>query len=125
FDVAALAGAPVKAGQQRPLAAGIENVGIERTGCDVAAFAPAHIVVGRPHAAPAEASAAAALHADSARVLLRPTHLIGIIPGQRHVVDLRRRIILAGPGLPVVGGDGRPAVVAHHHALIVGGVNPD
>ncbi len=94
---------------------------------DVAALAAAGRVedrVGPSAAAAGPAHRRLARHARRAVVLLRAAHVIGDVAGRRHVVELRRRIVLAGPRLTAVDRDVASAVVGADHPFRVGRVDP-
>ena len=63
---------------------------------------------------------------DGGVVLLRAVDVVGEAVVGGDVVELRGRlVVLSGPALAAVGGDGCAAVVAVDHALGIGGIDPE
>ncbi len=92
-------------------------------GRDVAGLRGGHgAPVGEVHLAPV---AAAADH-DRSGILLRTDDPIGILAGGGHMVDLRDGLgVPETPGTAVIERDADTLVGADHHALAVGGIDPE
>ncbi len=59
-------------------------------------------------------------------VLLRTIHVVGETVVGANCIELGGRLIhLGGPTLASVKGDGGPAIIAVHHALVIFGVDPE
>ena len=112
----------IVAGDDGRVRAGIDDVGIARIGRDVAALAAAHFV---PVLAGDDAVVGPAGDGDGGVVLLRAVDAVGPLVVGGDVIELRGGlVVLLGPGLAAVDGDGDAAVVAVDQALRIGGIDP-
>ena len=104
--------------------AAVDHLRVERVDDDVVGLAAGGDLLELLHG-DAVAGGGAAGQGDRARVLLRPVDPVGEAVVGRHVVELRRRLVVPGaPARPAVDADDRPLVDAEDAALGVLGVDP-
>ena len=122
-DVAELAGVFVITGDVALIIAGVDDERVARIGCNVAGFAAAD---GIPILTIDGAVEIAAGDGDGAVVLLRAVDVIREAVICDDVIELRGGlVVLLGPMLAAIEGDGCAAVVALDHAAGVCGVDPE
>src|ERR1039458_9836931 len=90
-DVLLLIAAPIKAGNGSAARSCVNNVRVSRIGSKVAALPAARV---EPVLTPDVAVVGAAEDADCRIVLLRAVHLVQKIVVRRHVIELRRRLVV-------------------------------
>src|SRR5205085_3043758 len=100
------------------IAAGIEEVGIERVVRDIAALAAGSrkTILSAEHI---DVLPALAGDADGGVVLLAAAREIREVVADRYAVDLRGRIFFLGPRIAAVDADVRAADIGLDHALVV------
>ena len=102
--------------------AAIDDVGIRRIRRNVAALAGA---CGMPVAESDSAVIAAAENKDAAAILLRAINVVREIIVNRHVIELRRGLVIpTAPGMARVHADAGALVAAKNHPLRIAGINP-
>src|SRR5215472_3662055 len=120
-DVHRLLGALVKPGDQA-LGSGVDNVRLGRIWGDIAALTAADVI---PVLAPNHAVVIVTLDGYRAVVLLRAVDVVRPAIVSDHVIELGGRlVVLRGPGIPAVDGDGGSAVVAVDHTLRIVRIQP-
>ena len=126
LNIPRIPAAPVVFRQQRALASRIKQIRIRRMRRDIPALSAAHRVQPAPRRTPriARIPLVLARHAQRRVVLLCPAHVIRHVFRRRHVIQLRRRVILRRPRLPAVQRNVRPAVVAVDHPQTVIRIDP-
>jgi len=118
-----LIGAAVEPRDVAEVGAGVNDVRIARVNGNVTALASAH---GIPVAAVDVTAVAGGGDTDGRIVLLRAIDAVREIVVGSHVVELRRRlIILRGPILAAVDGNGCAAVIAVDDAIGIAGIDPE
>ena len=104
-------------------AGAVDDVRVERVGCDVAVLDGAHRV---PVAEGDRAVVAAAGDAHRAALLLAAADLVGELVARLDVVELRGRLVVPGaPGAAAVGADHRALVGGEQDDVRVVRVDPD
>ena len=117
-----LAGAQVKTKSAAVRAAAINDVGVAGIGHDVSAFFRAD---GMPIAKGDGAVIAAAGNRRGAAILLRAVNAIRKLVIYRHMIELRRRLVVPGaPSGAAIHADGRALVAAEDHALRIFRIDP-
>ena len=121
-DVLHLAGGPVKL-RDLASAAAVNNVRVERIGCDVAVFDHAH---GMPLAIGDGAVVAATGDADGTAFLLAAANAIGESVADRYVINLRGGLVVPGtPTGAAVDGDDRTLVADDENDVGIVGIDPE
>ena len=113
----------VPAGEIASAGACINNVRVARIRDHIAALAAAYFI---PMLAADVAFVCAAGNPHRAVVLLCAVHVIEKLVIGRHVIELRRGlVVLRGPGLAAIDSDGRAAIVAVNHSHGIRGIDPE
>ena len=117
-----LAGGPVKF-RDLASAAAVNDVSVERIGCDVAVFDHAH---GMPLAIGDGAVVAAAGDADGTALLLASANAIGESVADGYVINLRGGLVVPGtPAGSAVDGDDRTLVADDENDVGIVGIDPE